>query len=809
MSSIARVKDLVVWRKLAESPLAQARRQVKMAAREKGLISLSALYHTIRVDPSGNIYDLNYFQRAEALVSKYFHLSEKELIRSAFSMAYEGHKGQVRESGEPYLEHPLWVAEILAEWGFGAEAVAAGLCHDLIEDGRIAGNRITENYFKENFGERIALLIGGVTELGKEPGSKGKPHLVEIYKKLIECGHKDLLIFIIKLADRLHNMRTLAYTSPDKRRKKAEETLKVYCRIADILGMWEVKRELEDLSFKYTDAGNFNVIENKRAQIINESRERFDWKTNLLRRKLKENQGIEVYVLEQKLDRAAYRKILDKQEELKRKEASPGKLSIDYVIIIKEQRAVYELYERMIRRGKRLDQLTWSDVYRLNVVVPRREDCHSISGYIQDNLFPPDQNDIRNYIAEPRTNGHRFLYFYGKARDFGNLLIQVRDLEMYWNYQMGSLTKISEGKLALSGDSGWLNALKELLAGEGVSEEEFYDAVAAHSRSIYVYNAGGRRIQLPYGSTVLDFALLDHEPVSEPHFSLFGERSVGVWKMLIENDCISEKGEINPSYEERVKLLDLCEEDKGKIIDILQEAYQSYFLHAESAIINDNPASLRQVLNDGEVVKINKGAQARPDLGWLRWMREPEQLRKYLQNRQTRRQIVRSAFVCLEQESMKYYLPTKKLLRTRLFRKYLVSRGFDKLMPFLYQVGIGALDYENIIKEFIGYYQKTVDAEKEKTLDWAVIVKVKDREGLLGEIAGGIAKLKLNITEHKSNHDRKGATEIIFVVRCAKGLSREVQKIQMLNIIATTPDVETVEPYYGLIQRMKRYFKKE
>ena len=181
-------------------------------------------------------------------VIEHFSGAAKELVARACALAWEAHcENGPRKSGELYFTHPLAVAKILIEWGFDAEVIAAALCHDVIEDGRIHGKRVTQEFIEKYLGRRVARLVQGVTELGKEPGFKDQEVSVAgIYRKLFSYGSMDPAILFIKLADRLHNMRTLEYMKPETQRLKANATLNFYARIADILGFWEIKRELED-----------------------------------------------------------------------------------------------------------------------------------------------------------------------------------------------------------------------------------------------------------------------------------------------------------------------------------------------------------------------------------------------------------------------------------------------------------------------------------------------------------------------------------------------------------------------------------
>ncbi|MFA6431497.1 MAG: HD domain-containing protein, partial [Candidatus Margulisiibacteriota bacterium] len=305
------------------------------------------------------------FIRLENL-QKGYNENEGLLVRKAFDLAWRGHLGVFREDSLPYIEHVLAVAEIVKERGLGAEEVAAALCHDLIEDSRIGNEKVTKAYLARRLGERVAFLVDGVSELGKgEADSEGlSPSKVDISRKFVSYGNADLAVIVIKLADRLHNMRTLASMPKIKQMKKALETLGGYVPLADALGMWEIKRELEDLSFYYIDEPQYHGISAKRSQI----------------------------------DEATRSDIVALAEKLAVDEKKPK--------IVVEKRGVYEIYDRMKRRGLSLEDLSASDIWRINLVVEDYDAAFSILGRIQLK-YPRAQGatgEFHNYYAIPLPN---------------------------------------------------------------------------------------------------------------------------------------------------------------------------------------------------------------------------------------------------------------------------------------------------------------------------------------------------------------------------------------------------------------------
>ncbi|MDD5382865.1 MAG: HD domain-containing protein [Candidatus Margulisbacteria bacterium] len=469
---LLRLKDLCRWQKLGPPvKMADLERWTEPARQLIGIPTFSVKRGIpIIVSANSIVHPAPYLDRISRIIKVY--PEGEQLIMSAFRLAWAGHSGQFRKSGEPYIEHPIAVAEIVAEWGLGPEEIAAALCHDLIEDGKLAGERVTREFISRELGERVAALIEGITEFGKEPEFIGeKPGHVEVFKKLLDYGAKDVASIFIKLADRLHNMRTLVYMSEEAKNKKADETLHVYARLADRMGMWELKRELEDLSFSYLEPQLYSAIEAKREELVAQSKEKV---------------GQIVNTMQKRLDQTGLR-----------------------IEVVPELRFIYELKERMRERKIELEDLSPGDIWRVNIIVPERPDCHAAQGKVHDNLYPPVQEETHNYYAEPRPNGHRFLHSYVKVPRFGRLLIQIRDQKMAEYYRLGIISSPRKRK-----DSGWMRALlDDLVRDEAIAEDEFRDLLAQHSVPIVVYSEKGKRIQVPPGSTPLEVALKIHSDI--------------------------------------------------------------------------------------------------------------------------------------------------------------------------------------------------------------------------------------------------------------------------------------------------------
>ncbi len=590
--AVAGINVLERKARLAETETTRLRRFFRFVSLRPNFEKLVVVDNVEKwIDPNGKEVDpLPYIRRLRRLI---FIAGIKDwkgirLICKAFTLAWEGHAGKLRKDNEtPFFDHPLTGAEIFVPEGkgMGAEELAATIVHDLIETGKINEQSITRKFLETHLNERVADIAEGLTELGQEPGYKGRrPSLVDVWKKILRHGKKDLAILAIKIrGDRKHNMRTLDPVSPESRIEKAQETLDVYSRLADALGMWEDKRELEDLSFKYLELEKYQEIESKRAEIIKKSEQ----------------------------------KIRGTVREMERNLAKSGLKAK----IIVEQRFIYELHQRMEKRGiSRVEELFPHDIWRINIVVPNGADCYSMQGWLH-NQYIPDQTEIRDHIAEPRPNGHKFLQSYVEIPKFGRLLVQIRDKKMYDNYRFGILSQIGvkgREKPWYKETQTWLEAVLSFLREEGVSEREAVRFIAAHSDPIVVKTHKGKPIRLPFGATVLDFA---------------------------------------------------------------REIHERIFLRARGAIVNGREANITQILRDGDMVYVKTDEDAYPALEWMDHVQTPEArytLRKYLSARDERI-IHRDAMTALGKECKRFHLTAGGLLGSALFRKYVSAFSFSAL----------------------------------------------------------------------------------------------------------------------------------
>ena len=325
---------------------------------------------------------------------------DKKLVTAAYQFAEHAHINHKRNSGEPYMLHLYEVAKILAGLGMGAKTISAGLLHDTIEDVGIA-----EKELEEKFGSEITNLVQGVTELGMLHYRGVKKH-AESLRKLFVVTSQDIRVLIIKLSDRLHNMRTLKYNNKKSQQRNAIETLEIYAQIADRLGMGQIKGELEDLAFPYVYPDKYTEILQLRKQKNKEK----------IKKLIKINKSI-------------------KKELVKNNIIN---FKTDY-----RMKRLYSLYQKLERKGKNIDRVR--DISALRIIVPTIDDCYKALGIIHS-VWRPLPGKIKDYIAVPRPNGYKSLHTTIFTGDGGLIEIQIRTEEMHQEAEYGIASHLSYKK---------------------------------------------------------------------------------------------------------------------------------------------------------------------------------------------------------------------------------------------------------------------------------------------------------------------------------------------------------------------------
>ena len=404
--------------------------------------------------------------------------SDFALVERAFLRAEEVHRGQLRKSGDPYITHPVAVAEILLEFGLDATTLAAALLHDTVED-----TSFTIEKLRTEFGDEVATLVDGVTKLDRL--TYGPTAEAETVRKMVVAMAKDIRVLVIKLADRLHNARTWQFVEPEASSRKAEETLEIYAPLAHRLGMNAVKWELEDLSFKFSQPKKFEEIERLVAE-RSPSRE----------------------------------KLTGEFVDAVEKDLEAEKINAQ---VTGRQKHMWSIYQKMVTRGREFNDIY--DLVGIRVLVDDVRDCYAVLGSIHAR-WNPIPGRFKDYIAMPKFNLYQSLHTTVIGPNGKAVEIQIRTHEMHrraeygiaahWKYKLGS----SANRRGDSPDMLWLKQLHDWQQ-ETSDVGEFLDALRYDLRTpeVFVFTPKGSVIALPQGATPIDFAYAVHTEV--------GNRCVG------------------------------------------------------------------------------------------------------------------------------------------------------------------------------------------------------------------------------------------------------------------------------------------
>lgn len=412
-------------------------------------------------------------------IQKYHPSDDLTMIEKAYKIADEAHKEQKRKSGEPYIIHPLCVAIILADLEMDKETIAAGLLHDVVEDTIMTLEQLTKE-----FGSEVAFLVDGVTKLTQLNWDKDKVEIqAENLRKMFLAMAKDIRVIIIKLADRLHNMRTGKYWKPEKQKEKARETLEIYAPIADRLGISKIKIELDDLSLKFLHPDVYYDLVEK-VDLRKDAREAFV-------------QSI-VSEVKEHMDEAGI-------------EASVGG----------RVKHFFSIYKKMVKQNKTLDQIY--DLFAVRIMVETVKDCYAALGVIHE-MYKPIPGRFKDYIAMPKPNMYQSLHTTLIGSTGQPFEIQIRTYEMHrtaeygiaahWKYKESGSGQVAAGK-----EEEKMSWLRQILEWQKDTDDskEFLNMVKGDldlfSDSVYCFTPSGDVKTLPSGSTPIDFAYCIHSAV--------------------------------------------------------------------------------------------------------------------------------------------------------------------------------------------------------------------------------------------------------------------------------------------------------
>jgi len=401
-----------------------------------------------------------------------------EIVRRAYDVAASAHDGQVRNSGEPYIKHCLAVAQMLAELHLDSDTLAAALLHDTLED-----TDVTLEVLRRDFGEQVAILVDGVTKLSQidrwtELERRREDEEAESLRKMFLAMVDDVRVVLIKLTDRLHNMRTLASLPEDRRRRLAKETLEIFAPLANRLGIWQIKWELEDLSFRWLEPDRYREI----AAKVNE------------RRADRERHIADIIAtLHQRL----------KEQTIEAEISGRAK-------------HIYSIYRKMVRKEVDFDQIY--DAQAVRVIVSEIPECYAALGIVHT-LWPPIRGEFDDFIATPKDNMYRSLHTAVLGPGGKPLEVQIRTKDMHriaeygiaahWRYKEGTKRDVDfESKIA------WLRQLMEWRQ-EVTDAHEFVDSLKTDvfEDRVYVFSPKGTVFDLPAGSTPIDFAYHVHTEI--------------------------------------------------------------------------------------------------------------------------------------------------------------------------------------------------------------------------------------------------------------------------------------------------------
>ncbi|MDY6155713.1 MAG: bifunctional (p)ppGpp synthetase/guanosine-3',5'-bis(diphosphate) 3'-pyrophosphohydrolase, partial [Agathobacter sp.] len=415
-----------------------------------------------------------------ASVKKYHPSGDITLIDKAYRIAYKAHEGQTRKSGEPYIIHPLCVAIILADLELDKESIVSGLLHDVVED-----TVMTEEQLTEEFGPEVSLIVSGVTKLGQLNYSADKvEEQAENLRKMFLAMAKDIRVILVKLADRLHNMRTAKYWSPAKQKEKARETMDIYAPIAQRLGISKIKVELDDLSLKYLDPDAYYDLVHK-VNMKREERQQFVDERVAEVAKHIEEAGIQAEV--------------------------NGRI-----------KHFFSIYKKMVNQHKTLDQIY--DLFAVRIIVETVKDCYAALGVIHE-MYTPIPGRFKDYIAMPKPNRYQSLHTSLMGPNGQPFEIQIRTYEMHriaeygiaahWKYKEASDGK-KTGPEQEEEKLSWLRQILEWQQ-DMADNHEFMSLLKSDldlfADNVYCFSPAGDVKTLPCGSCTIDFAYSVHSAV--------------------------------------------------------------------------------------------------------------------------------------------------------------------------------------------------------------------------------------------------------------------------------------------------------
>ncbi|RVU55265.1 RelA/SpoT family protein [Anaerosphaera multitolerans] len=576
-------------------------------------------------------------------IKEYNPSVDEELIRKAYTLAYENHKGQKRNSGEDYIIHPYNVALILAEMNMDTPTIIAGLLHDTIED-----TDVTFEDVEREFGLEIANLVDGVTKLKKLNYQTKQEKQAENIRKMVLAMAKDIRVIIVKLADRLHNMRTLEYMTDAKKKEKATETIEIYAPLADRLGMSKIKWELEDLSLRYLDPENYYQL----VEMVNKRRNEREALINRIISELQENLN---------------------------------KIGIN-ADIHGRPKNFYSIYKKMKFKGRAFDEIY--DLSAVRVLVDDIKDCYGVLGVVHT-LWKPIPGRFKDYIAMPKPNKYQSLHTTVIDNSGETFEVQIRTFEMHqtaeygiaahWKYKAG-VSKSTSFDENLTWLRQFLEWQKDLSDPNDFMETLKIDFFADE---VFVFTPRGDVINLPEGSTPIDFAYRIHSDVG--------------------NHCVGAK-------------------------------------------INGRIVPLDYTLKSGDIIDIITSSNASPSMDWLKIVKSPQAKKKiaqYFKVKDRDKNIERGRDM-LEREAKKLGYRVGDILKDEWLDEVCIKMNVYSLDDLYAAVGFGSITINQVMSKLIELYKKN---NKVEFVQEEVIPQKSKKITQGGIIVKGVDNLKVRFAK--------------------------------------------------------------
>ena len=707
--------------------------------------------------------------------------SEEELkvIDKAFAIANQFHGDQKRRSGEPYIIHPIAVCDILVDLGMDWQSLVAALLHDVVED-----TPYTIEQLIEDFGEEVAVLVDGVTKLGQvqiNSAETKEEQQAENIRKMLLAMSKDIRVIIVKLADRVHNMRTLQFMPPQKQRDKALETLEIFAPISHRLGIRSVKEELEDRAIRFLDPVAYEGIEESLAS------------TNASGNDFLEN---------------IKQKIGDRVHESVPKAQISGRI-----------KSVHGIYRKMYMQGKDFDEIY--DIYAVRIIVDSVIDCYNCLGIIHD-MYNPLPGRFKDYISTPKPNMYQSLHTTVIGKEGTPFEVQIRTWEMHrtaefgiaahWKYKLG----VSGGKQSFDQRLQWIREMLETQQESG-DARELVSTIKTDliTDEVFVYTPKGDVINVPVGSTVIDFAYAIHSAVGN---KMTGAKVDG---RIVPIDYVIKTGEI-------VEILTSSQQGKGPSRDWLnivktsqaKTKIRSWFKkeRREENIIEGKEEIEREFrrnyirLSDEDYQKFIKRLAERQRMdnvddfyaaigyGGLSINRMMPYIKEeYQKNYDKSRQEIKVVTVKDNSKKNKEGVTVEGIDNCLIkFSQCCNPLPGDNIIGFItrgHGVSIHKRDCTNVPKDIINcaeparwvkaYWNQNVKEEYKATLQLTCLSRV----GLMAEVAVQVANMRVNITSI-STHDMKDGRTIIELTVNVSGIDHLKNLIQRIEKVDGILSVE-------------------